>query len=174
LVQKDTGNRSQVSQPAVEAGRTRSSDPGASISTPANSETLRSTPNRAQERSNYQPALHRFKWSRCQPGYRWKVELEAQPACDASHILLGLITPILWLLIQGGVFANDWEANEGLRRPLMKRIRLGANFTVFLLFFGVATLEAFQTRNWLKAGFWLAIGIAFLAADSLNKRHLHD
>lgn len=48
----------------------------------------------------------------------------------------------------------------------MKGIRLGTNFAIFLLFFGVATLEAFQTRNWLKAGFWLAIGIVFLIADN--------
>ena len=41
----------------------------------------------------------------------------------------------------------------------MKRINIGANFAVFLLFFGVAALEAFQTQNWLKAAFWLVIGI---------------
>jgi len=52
----DTGNRPQEPT-AVEAGRAINSDPGASISTPANSEALRSTPNRVQERSNYQPAL---------------------------------------------------------------------------------------------------------------------
>ena len=46
----------------------------------------------------------------------------------------------------------------------------GANLTVFLLFFGVATLEAFQSRNWIKASFWLAIGIVFLAAGSLKRR----
>lgn len=40
----------------------------------------------------------------------------------------------------------------------MTSIKLGANFTVFLLFFGVALLEAFQSQNWLKAIFWLAIG----------------
>jgi len=51
----------------------------------------------------------------------------------------------------------------------MKRIRVSTNFTVFLLFFGVAALEAFQTRNWLKAVFWLAIGVVFLAADNLKK-----
>lgn len=51
----------------------------------------------------------------------------------------------------------------------MRGIRLGTNFTVFLLFFGVATLEAFQTRNWIKAAFWLAIGIVFLAADSQRR-----
>ena len=52
----------------------------------------------------------------------------------------------------------------------MKKIRLGTNFIVFLLFFGVATLEAFQTRNWIKAAFWMAIGFAFLVADNLKKR----
>ena len=51
----------------------------------------------------------------------------------------------------------------------MKRIRLGSNFTVFLLFFGVATLEAFQTRNWIKAMFWLAIGVIFLLTDAFPK-----
>jgi len=50
----------------------------------------------------------------------------------------------------------------------MKKPALGTNFTVFLLFFGVATLEAFQTRNWIKAAFWLAIGIVFLLADNLR------
>jgi hypothetical protein len=48
----------------------------------------------------------------------------------------------------------------------MTRIKLNANFAVFLLFFGVATLEAFQTRNWIKAAFWLAIGLVFLLADN--------
>ena len=52
----------------------------------------------------------------------------------------------------------------------MKAMRLGSNFAVFVLFFGVATLEAFQTKNWLKAAFWLAIGIVFLTADHLKQR----
>ncbi len=50
----------------------------------------------------------------------------------------------------------------------MTRIKLGTNFTIFLLFFGVATLEAFQTRNWIKAAFWMAIGIVFLLGDNLR------
>jgi hypothetical protein len=53
----------------------------------------------------------------------------------------------------------------------MKRIRLGTNFAVFVLFFGIATLEAFQTRNWLKAALWLAIGTVFLVADNLKVKH---
>ena len=51
----------------------------------------------------------------------------------------------------------------------MGRIKLGSNFAVFLLFFGVAAIEAFQTRNWVKAAFWLAIGVVFLLADNLRR-----
>jgi hypothetical protein len=51
----------------------------------------------------------------------------------------------------------------------MNKLRLSTNFAVFLLFFGVAALEAFQTRNWLKAAFWLAIRLVFVAADNLKK-----
>jgi hypothetical protein len=51
----------------------------------------------------------------------------------------------------------------------MKKMRLSTNFTVFLLFFGVAALEAFQTANWAKAAFWAAIGIVFLLADNMKK-----
>lgn len=59
-------------------------------------------------------------------------------------------------------------------RKAMKRITLGTNFAVFVLFFGVATLEAFQTRNWLKALFWLAIGIVFLVADNLRREEKQE
>jgi hypothetical protein len=51
----------------------------------------------------------------------------------------------------------------------MKKIRLSTNFAVFLLFFGVAVLEAFQTANWAKVAFWVAIAIVFLVADNLKK-----
>jgi len=56
----------------------------------------------------------------------------------------------------------------------MRRISLGTNFTVFVLFFCAATLEAYQTANWLKAVFWLAIGIVFLVADNLHKSQLRN
>ena len=49
----------------------------------------------------------------------------------------------------------------------MKLPKLGSGFTIFILFFGVALLEAFQSSNWLKAAFWLAIGFVFLVADNL-------
>ena len=50
----------------------------------------------------------------------------------------------------------------------MKHIKLDA-FVIFALFFGVAALEAVQTRNWIKAAFWLAIGAAFLLADNFRR-----
>ena len=52
----------------------------------------------------------------------------------------------------------------------MKAIRFGTGFTIFILFFGVALLEAFQSGNWIKAMFWLAIGAVFLIGDSVRKR----
>lgn len=48
------------------------------------------------------------------------------------------------------------------------KIRLGTNFAIFVLFFGVGLLEAFQTGNWIKALFWVAIGVVFLLADNLR------
>lgn len=51
----------------------------------------------------------------------------------------------------------------------MRKINFGANFTVFILFFGIAALEAFQTANWIKAVLWFAIGLVFLLADNLKK-----
>ncbi|HEU4859571.1 MAG TPA: hypothetical protein VFT15_07035 [Chitinophagaceae bacterium] len=51
----------------------------------------------------------------------------------------------------------------------MNKIRLGTNFTAFLLFFGIATLEAFRTKNWLEVLFWLVIGVVFLVGDNLKQ-----
>lgn len=58
----------------------------------------------------------------------------------------------------------------------MKRIRFGSGFIVFVLFFGVAVLEALQTRSWLRVVFWFAMGLVFLIADnrrSENKQEVH-
>ncbi|MFA6415057.1 MAG: hypothetical protein WC217_03110 [Candidatus Paceibacterota bacterium] len=48
----------------------------------------------------------------------------------------------------------------------MKRLKLGTNFTIFLLFFSLAALDALQTANWLRVAFWVLIGAAFLWADT--------
>lgn len=37
---------------------------------------------------------------------------------------------------------------------------------VFILFFGVALVEAFQAGNWLLAGLFLVLGLVFLRADN--------
>lgn len=52
----------------------------------------------------------------------------------------------------------------------MSKFRLGTNVTVFLLFFGIALLDAIRGREWVRAMFWLAIGIVFLRADALKPR----
>lgn len=47
----------------------------------------------------------------------------------------------------------------------MKNIKFGANFAVFVLFFGVALIEAFQKQNWLEAAIFVLLGLLFLWAD---------
>lgn len=47
----------------------------------------------------------------------------------------------------------------------MKKLKLGTNFAIFVLFFGVAAVDAVQTHNWLRIIFWLMIGAVFLWAD---------
>ncbi|MEK7662351.1 MAG: hypothetical protein AAB355_02580 [Patescibacteria group bacterium] len=43
------------------------------------------------------------------------------------------------------------------------------NLTIFLLFFGLALIEAIQKENWLEAAIFLILGIMFLRADLLKK-----
>jgi len=64
------------------------------------------------------------------------------------------------LLVQSRMMSEFLEQRTEVE---MRKPRLGINFTIFLLFFGVGTLEAVQTANWIRAGFWVAIGSAFLA-----------
>jgi hypothetical protein len=51
----------------------------------------------------------------------------------------------------------------------MKKIRLGQGFTVFILFFGIALLDAVHTFDWLRIVFWLGTGLVFIIADNLKK-----
>jgi hypothetical protein len=44
------------------------------------------------------------------------------------------------------------------------------NIAVFVLFFGIALIEAFQNRNWLEATLFLALGILSLWADFKKQR----
>ncbi len=52
----------------------------------------------------------------------------------------------------------------------MRMPTAGENMTVFLLFFGIATLDAFASRSWLSAAFWLGIGLVFLGASIFGRR----
>lgn len=47
----------------------------------------------------------------------------------------------------------------------MRRLNLGSNFALFLLFFGVAALDAIREQSWLRAAFWAVIALVFLRAD---------
>jgi hypothetical protein len=53
----------------------------------------------------------------------------------------------------------------------VKKIKLGVGFTVFIIFFGIALVEAFQTQNWPRIIFWLVTGAVFILADNLRKAH---
>ena len=39
------------------------------------------------------------------------------------------------------------------------------NFTIFLLFFGIALLDAIRGGHWLRVAFWLVVGALFYVAD---------
>lgn len=47
---------------------------------------------------------------------------------------------------------------------------IGPNVTVFLLFFGIALLDALRSRDLLAAALWLALGLVFLRADALKRK----
>lgn len=44
-------------------------------------------------------------------------------------------------------------------------MKLNTNLAIFVLFFGVALIEAFQKHNWLEAILFLVLGGMFLWAD---------
>jgi len=46
----------------------------------------------------------------------------------------------------------------------MKNIKF-TNLAVFIIFFGIALIEALQKQNWLEALLFLALGIISLWAD---------
>jgi len=51
----------------------------------------------------------------------------------------------------------------------MKDFKIGADFAVFILFFGIAMVEAFQNQNWLEALLFVLLGIAFIWAGNRKK-----
>lgn len=53
---------------------------------------------------------------------------------------------------------------------MKKEIKPGAGFTIFLLFFGLALLDAIKLQDWIRVTFWVLIGLVFLLADSRGKQ----
>lgn len=43
------------------------------------------------------------------------------------------------------------------------------NLAVFIIFFGIALIEALQKGNWIEAGLFLTLGVLFLRADFQRK-----
>ncbi len=43
------------------------------------------------------------------------------------------------------------------------------NLAIFVLFFGLALMEAVQRQDWLQSGLFLALGVLFFWADFRKK-----
>ena len=41
----------------------------------------------------------------------------------------------------------------------------GTNMTIFLLFFGIATLDAIRLHAWTQVALWIAVAAVFLLVD---------
>lgn len=50
----------------------------------------------------------------------------------------------------------------------MIKLKFGANFTIFILFFGIALIDAFENQNWYGALLFLLLAVMFIWADSRN------
>jgi hypothetical protein len=51
----------------------------------------------------------------------------------------------------------------------MKNLNFSTNFAVFIIFFGIALIEALQKNNWIEAILFAALGVLSLRADNLKK-----
>lgn len=51
----------------------------------------------------------------------------------------------------------------------MPQIKPGPGFTIFILFFGLALIDAIRIHDWLKVSIWIGIGLVFLLADGTRK-----
>jgi hypothetical protein len=52
----------------------------------------------------------------------------------------------------------------------MRGLRLGPHFTVFVLFFGLALIEAIEGRRWSLAALFAALALLSLRADVRARR----
>jgi len=60
-------------------------------------------------------------------------------------------------------FLQAWEATLTTYGPGEAPMR--TNLTIFILFFGIALLDAIRGGHWLRILFWLGIGAFFFWAD---------
>lgn len=49
-------------------------------------------------------------------------------------------------------------------------MKIGTNIAIFILFFGIALVEALQANNWLLGGLFLLLGLVFLYADNQKNK----
>lgn len=45
-------------------------------------------------------------------------------------------------------------------------MKIGANPTIFIIFFGLALVEAIKNNNWIEALLFLALGMMLLKAEN--------
>lgn len=64
---------------------------------------------------------------------------------------------------------SDTEERHNGRIKCMKDIPF-TNMTVFILFFGIALIEAIQGGNWIQAALFLALGVLSLRADFFKNK----
>jgi hypothetical protein len=57
------------------------------------------------------------------------------------------------------------STNRAIRELTMKY----AGLTIFIVFFGISLLDALWGGNWLRALFWVGIGLTFFALDRVRQ-----
>jgi len=73
------------------------------------------------------------------------------------------LIPILNFFVKYRNVQKRWYA-YGMKKPEF------ANLAVFIIFFGIALIEALQKQNWLEAALFLALGALSLRADFSAKK----
>ena len=49
-------------------------------------------------------------------------------------------------------------------------LKIGTNFAIFIIFFGIALIESIQKHNWLEALLFAALGVMFFRAEADNQK----
>ena len=48
---------------------------------------------------------------------------------------------------------------------ILKNFKIGPNIAIFILFFGIALIEALEKQNWLGAALFIALGALFVFTE---------